>query len=545
MVQRVPVIIVGSGPIGLCTALEFARFKIPFLVLEEDSSVSTAPKAGTLMPRTLEVFDQVGVAEDVLKASLRFDRIDFVDRQSDKVLVHVDMHLLHNVTSYPFVVNIPQHELEPILLNHVQNSGYGQVLFNHKLVDLTQDEQGCQVRVETPTGQQTFEADYVVGCDGGRSSVRKLIDVQMEGKTYPERFIVIDTKVPLDQRPGRKLTYLSYVFDPEEWVITVRQPHFWRFLFPVPEGTPDPDQAEMDRKVRLAIGDLPLEILDSSIYKVHHRSAAKFRVGRVFLAGDAAHLITPVGGLGLNTGIGDANNVAWKLSYVMKGQAPDDLLDTYESERQPIARHNAMNLADRNRRYIMMKNPIRRMVRNIVLSFVERSQKLMWRTALGGSLLGSSYSQVKHLPDTVLSGDRAPDGDLMNSFGRTVRLHSLIGAQFVALTFADARDLPQMPAVDSPYIRHYLVTPSDAPHDSGLRERSFLDPGGRMAKTFGVTAGETVLIRPDGHVAAVEPDGGRTVMELFHSALCASTGNTVGADRVAEHLSGERTASGI
>lgn len=522
MAQRVPVIIIGSGPVGLCTALELARFKIPFLVIEEDSGVSTAPKAGTLMPRTLEVFDQVGVAQDVLKASLRFDRIDFVDRRTDKVLVHVDMHLLRDITSYPFVVNLPQHELEPILLEHVLESGYGQVLFNHKLVDLTQDADGCHMQVETAEGVKVFDADYVVGCDGGHSTVRKLMDVSMEGKTYPERFIVIDTEVPLDQRPGRKLTYLSYIFDPQEWIITVRQPHFWRFLFPVPEGTPDPDQAEMDRKVRLAVGDLPLRILDSSVYKVHHRSAAKFRVGRVFLAGDAAHLITPVGGLGLNTGIGDANNIAWKLSYVIKGQASDDLLETYEAERQPIARHNALNLADRNRRYIMMKNPLKRMVRNVALSFVERSDKLKWRTAMGGSLLGSSYSKVKHPPDgPVLQGDRVPDGDLMNAFGRTVRLHTILGAQFVALTFDDARDRPQLPAGDSALVRHYLVTSSDAPHNSGLRDRSFLDPGGRLADRFGIRPGDTVLIRPDGYVAAVEPRGGKTVDALFRRAVCA------------------------
>ncbi|MHB1627165.1 MAG: FAD-dependent monooxygenase [Bacilli bacterium] len=519
MSERAPVIIVGSGPVGLCAALAFARQKIPFVILEEHGSVSTQPKAGTLMPRTLEIFAQIGVIDPVLKAGLRFDRIDFVDRESDKVLMHVDMHLLRDITSYPFVLNLPQHELEPILLDHVQRSGYGEVLFNHKLVGFSQTEMGCEVTAETPQGKVRFESDYVLGCDGSHSALRGLLGVRMEGKTYPERFIVIDTNVALDNRAGRQLTYLSYVFDPKEWIITVRQPHFWRFLFPVPEGAPDPDEAEIERKVRLAVGDLPLKILASSVYKVHHRSANRFRVGRAFLVGDAAHLITPVGGLGLNTGIGDASNLPWKISFVLKGLASPSLLETYEAERQPIARFNAQNLADRNRRYIMMKNPIKRIVRNVTLSFVERSENLMWKAAARGSLLASSYSSVKRPPGApVLVGDRAPDGELLNSSGRVVTLHSLFGSAFIALTFADARQKAELHSMTTPALRHYLVTPIDAPHDSGIRDRSFVDLGGRLTALFGGKTGDTFLIRPDGHVAYVEPDGGRSVEQLFQLA---------------------------
>ncbi len=519
MSARVPIIIIGAGPVGLSAALEFARYNIPFLVLEEDATVSTLPKAGTLLPRTLEIFSQLGVIEPVLEAGLRFNEIQFVDRQSDKVLVHVDMHLLHEETSYPFVLNLPQHELEPILLAHAENSGCGHVLFNHKLVGFSQTQTGCTVTVETPDGERTYEADYVIGCDGSHSVLRHLLGVNLEGKTLPERFIVIDANVPLDQRSGRKLTYLSYVFDPDEWIIVVRQPHFWRFLFPIPEGQPEPDNAEMERKIRLAVGDLPVEIVASSIYRVHHRCADHFRVGRAFLLGDAAHLITPVGGLGLNTGIGDANNLPWKLSFVMQGLADDSLLDTYEQERQPFARRNALNLADRNRAYIMMKNPIKRFARNVVLKFIERSYKLKWKTAAGGSLLASSYNPVKQSPGgDIRIGDRIPDGQLLDSRGRYVHLHQLLNRGFIALTFDDARSLPKM-ASPIPGLLHYLITPNDATHDSKIRDQSLLDLGNRLRVRFGAQPGFTYLVRPDGYVAYVESATSVNPVQTYYKFL--------------------------
>ncbi|QQE80510.1 FAD-dependent monooxygenase [Alicyclobacillus sp. SO9] len=519
MTNRRPVIIVGAGPVGLTTALEFAKLNIPFVVVEEDATVSTLPKAGTLMPRTLEIFDNIGVVTPVLEAGLRFDEIHFVERSSDKVLVHVDMHLLRDITAFPFVLNLPQHELEPILLDAVLKSGMGTVLFNHKLVDFSQDASGCYVTVETEHGQKTLEGEYTIGCDGSHSALRKLLGVKMEGKTYPERFMVIDTQVPLDQREGRKLTYLSYVFDPNEWIIAVRQPKFWRFLFPVQEGDPDPSQEEMERKIRIAVGNLPVELVASSVYKVHHRCANRFRVGRAFLVGDAAHLITPVGGLGLNTGICDADNLPWKINMVMTGLASSDLLDTYEAERQPIAQFNAQNLADRNRRYIMMKNPVKRLIRNVALRYVEGSEKLKWQTAAQGSLLATSYNPVKRKPGgKILEGDRIPDGPLLDHSGEYVRLYNLIEKDFIALTFADARNRPVLDN-DVDGFRAYLITSQDATHDTELRKRSFLDLGGRLRQRLGAQPGEVYLVRPDGYVAKVFAGNQKTALEVFYEVL--------------------------
>src|SRR5215204_559928 len=370
--RMAPVAIVGGGPVGLCTALHFSRLQVPFVLFEEDEGLSTAPKAGTVTPRTLEIFALVGVIDDILAAGLRFDVVDFVERRKDEVLMQKLMDELDRDTSYPFVLNLPQSDTEHILYEHLERANPGAVRFNHKVMALEQDEDGCRLTVEGPGGTETVEASYVVACDGGKSPIRKILGIEHKGKTYPEKFALIDIEADLDSGEDRRPTYLSYVFDPEEWLIIVRQPKLWRVLWPIAADAPEPaaQDEEVHRKLRLAVGDRPIKILSAISYKVHHRVAQKWRSGRTFLAGDAAHLITPIGGLGLNTGIQDANNLPWKIAWVMTGRADPELLDTYEKERRPIAEFIASGLADRNRTMMQMKNPLKRTARDMVLKIM-------------------------------------------------------------------------------------------------------------------------------------------------------------------------------
>ncbi len=531
--QRIaPVAIVGGGPVGLCTALHFSRLRIPFVVFEEDEGLSTDPKAGTVTPRTLEIFAQVGVIDDILAAGLRFDVVDFVERRKDEVLMQMLMNELDSDTSYPFVLNLPQSDTEQVLYEHLERANPGAVRFNRRVTALDQDEDGCRLTIDGPDGTESLEASYVVACDGGRSPIRKMLDIEHKGKTYPEKFALIDIEADLDSGEDRRPTYLSYVFDPDEWLIIVRQPNLWRVLWPIDADAPEPqvEDEEVHRKLRLAVGDREIKILSAISYKVHHRVAQGWRSGRTFLAGDAAHLITPIGGLGLNTGIQDANNLPWKIAWVMTGRAGPELLDTYEKERRPIAEFIASGLADRNRTMMQMKNPLKRTARNMVLKIIRHSQAHRWNTAYTRSLLSTSYKvrdavqgPVKRVlsalrPEIhppVTAGDRVPDGLLFGPDGRRVRLHQLLGAAFVALTFDDVRNEPDlMPMPQSPALRHYLITHFDAPHDSGLRDRSFYDPGESLTQRFRAAPGTTYLIRPDGHVAGVEPPGGRSVEQM-------------------------------
>jgi 3-(3-hydroxy-phenyl)propionate hydroxylase len=528
-----PVVIVGAGPVGLVSALYLHWLGVPFVVLEEDSDVSTAAKAGTLTPRSLEIFSQLGAIDDLLKEGLRLDVVDLVERRKNRVLMRMPFHEMGGETSYPFTINLPQSDYERILLDHVQRSDIGEVRFEQRVVGLEQDEAGCRLTVETPNGTETLEGSYVLACDGGRSEIRRQLGIKHEGKTYPEKFALIDIEADLDSDTERKPSHLSYIFDPQEWLILVRQPHMWRVLWPIPPEAEEPDTPEVQRKLRLAVGDRPVNILGVITYKVHHRVAQQWKVGRTFLLGDAAHLITPIGGLGASTGIMDANNLAWKLAWVAHGLADDSLLDTYEDERRPIAEFIASGLADRNRSIMNMQNPIKRAVRDATLLAIQRFRAHRWSIAYTRSLLGTSYNRESRepqgmvgkilesvLPDTspqVRAGDRVPDGNLFGPDGRRHTLHELVSVAFVAFTFDDVRNRPRVTPSEeqSPLLRHYIISPFDAPHDTGLRDRTFWDIGSTITRRFDAEPGTTFLVRPDGHVAAVEPPGGRSARSLY------------------------------
>jgi 3-(3-hydroxy-phenyl)propionate hydroxylase len=508
-----PITIVGAGPVGLCSALALELFGLECIVLEDDSGLSTAAKAGTILPRSLEIFDRLGVIDGVLAAGLRVDEIALINRRTGRIPLRVRMSDLDRDTAYPFIVNLPQTELEPVLLRGLRNTD---VRFNHRVVGLQQSENGCSLEVQAPDRRYTLSADAVLGCDGGRSTVRELSGVQMNGRTLPERIVVIDVAVDRERDLVKPLLHLSYIFDPEEWIIRIRLPHFWRVTYPLPPDAPEPDITEAERKVRLGLGTDRGQILNWSIYKVHHRFARSFRVGRVFLLGDAAHLITPIGGLGLNTGIGDAFNLAWKLAWTARGLATSELLETYEMERMPISRDIVGGIANRNLEYITMRDPLRRLMRAIVFAVVGRTPTLRWKMAYRSSLLelsyGADYEPARGFRErfgstrrSIAVGDRAPDGLLVGPDGHRIRLHDLLGHGFVVLTlFAE----PAAGAVFDSSVKHLFLTKRDEPVNSPARQHTYFDPGGRVGARFGGKPGVSYVIRPDQHVSGIcrEPD---------------------------------------
>jgi 3-(3-hydroxy-phenyl)propionate hydroxylase len=532
--RELSVAVIGAGPVGLTAALALSGLGVSCTVFEEDGELSQKPKAGTTLPRSVEIWDRLGAGPAILSRGLRFDEVHFVERRSDRVLMRMEMHLMAGETMFPFVLNLPQADVEAALFQTLEGRMPGTVQFRHRLVDLSQSGDRVHLRFETPEGERALEAAYVVAADGGRSAVRRMLGIEMEGVTHPERFLVADFTVDLDHRGGRRLTYLSYVFDPEEWVIFVRQPTFWRFLIPIPPGQPEPDAATIVAKIRAVVRNdaLPITLVDQSVYHVHHRTAARWRDGRVFLAGDAAHLITPVGGLGMNTGVQDADNLAWKLAWVIKGWAAESLLDTYEAERAPVARYHARQQASQNRDIMQMKNPVARQVRNLALAWLGRSPARHWQAAWNRSLLGTHYGAAtgpRGMRPPVVPGDRVPDGWLMSPDGRLVRLHSLLGQTFVALRFDDARTASLAP-VEGPGVTQYLISWFDAPLDSPWRSRTFYDPGAALTRRFGGVPGSTWLVRPDGHVAALARPG-EDVFAVYR-AVVGHTGPTMRSEAI-------------
>ena len=524
MSKQLPVAIVGAGPVGLITALGLARYDVPCLVFEEDGRLSLDTKAGTTLTRTLEVLHRYRALEPVLRAALRVDEIGDIDRATNTPRASVRTYELTEDTRFPFVINIPQHELEPVLGAVLEERAPGALHLGHRLESFTQDADGVTLQLDTPQGRQEVRAAYLLACDGGRSVVREQLGIAVSGHTLAERYMLVDLRVDLDVDNPRDYPYLAYFGDPQEWMILVRQPHCWRFLYPLAPGRPEPDTAELEAKARRFIGDVSdLEVLGTNVYTVHHRVADRWREGRVFLMGDAAHLITPMWALGLNTGVLDASNLPWRLAWVLRGWASDRLLDGYETEQSPVAIKGSGEMAEAARAYMSGGDEVGAMNAGD------------WGNAFTRSLLGVSldvdgtgdWSMVKvgDRPTPVRTGDRAPDLPVFGPDGGIVHLHDLAADHVLALHFTDARRRPAIAGPEQPGLRRYVVSRWDAPLDSGLRDSALFDPGARLQRRLGIADDTLVLIRPDAHIAAIvpiAPTAERDVAGELYAAMTAT-----------------------
>lgn len=496
-----PVAIVGAGPIGLLTALGLAHYGVRCVVYEDDTHLSLDTKAGTILSRTLEICRRYGVASEVLAKALRVDEIGEIDRRTQTSMFPVLLGELAAETRYPFVINLPQQDLEPVLAAAIARQPLVDLRLGHKLVRYEDHGERITLHLQTAGGDVAEDAAYLLACDGGRSTVRGQMGVEVTGVSLDTKYALVDLVVDLDVANPRDYPYLAYFADPEEWMILVRHPHCWRFLYPLAEGDPEPTAEELRDKSLRFIGDVSsVRVLNKVTYNVHHRVASEWRRGRVFLMGDAAHLITPMWALGLNTGALDASNLPWRLAWVLRGWADEGLLDAYEREQRPLAVHGSGEMAEAARLSMSKRGDALAMSHN------------NWSNASTRSMLGvrldvqgtNDWSMVvKETRPALRVGDRMPDYLVHTPAGHEARAHDLCNGHFTAFYFADVRRRPPVPANDSPALVHYAVSRYDAPHDSGLRNRSLLDPGGAFTSRVGATPGTLVLVRPDEYVAAI------------------------------------------
>lgn len=495
------VAVVGAGPIGLITALGLRHYGIDTVLFEEDDALSQDTKAGTVLTRTLEVLRRYDAVDPVLQASIRIDEVGDLDRETNRKNFSVQSRALDEDTRFPFLVNIPQHHLEPILHERLEQLAPGTTRLGHRLTGFTQDEEAVEISFETEAGEWVERFDYLLACDGGRSTVRRQLGVEVAGITVPDRYMLVDMEMDLDIANRRDYPYLAYFGDAEEWMILIRQPHCWRFLFPLGPDQPEPTQDGLVKRAQRFIGDVDeVEVLGSNIYPVHQRVATRWREGRVLLMGDAAHLLTPMWALGLNTGALDASNVPWRLAWIGRGWADESLLDGYEGE-QAMASKGSSEMAEAARAHMHKRE-------NAGLGMATGD----WGIAMTRSLLGvrldvdrtGIWSMNKHgaVPAPVAPGDRIPDLPLYGEDGE-VRLHDLCADAFVALWFGDTRRRPHGLTRSAPGLESFLVSRWDAPPGRGLRERLLLDPGERVRRRLGVERDTLVLLRPDDHIAAI------------------------------------------
>ncbi|HEY4571705.1 MAG TPA: FAD-dependent monooxygenase, partial [Kribbella sp.] len=246
MTEQLPVAVVGAGPIGLTTALGLAHYGIPYVLLEEDAVLSSDTKAGTTLSRTLEIWNRYGAVDGILGAALRIDEIGDIDRATNTPRASVQLAELVNDTQFPFVINLPQQKMEPLLAAALPQP----VRTQHRLTSFEIRDDRVVLQLETPDGPQELKASYLLACDGGRSKIRDALGVKVVGETLPERYMLIDVVVDLDVDNARDYPYLAYFADKSEWMVLIRQPDNWRFLFPLAAGADVPGEEDMLVKVK-------------------------------------------------------------------------------------------------------------------------------------------------------------------------------------------------------------------------------------------------------------------------------------------------------
>jgi len=341
------VLIAGAGPVGLAAANVLADAGVAVTVLEAEPRLPENLRASTFQPPTLDLLARFGASARLIEMGRVARKVQYRDRTG--WIAELDFGVLEGDTQHPYRVQCEQYRLNQVLAARLKALRFGA-----EVTALDQDADGVTVTIN---GGEKLRGDWLIGADGGRSRVREALAIPLEGFTWPERFLVASTPFDFAQAIPR-LAEVSYFADPEEWFFLLRVRDVWRAMFPTKAEETEADilsDASIERRLqRVHAKSWRYEIAHRTLYSVHQRVAQSYRRGRVFLAGDAAHLNNPLGGMGKNGGIHDAFNLAEKLAAVIRGQKPEEELERYERQRRPVALEYVNRITIANKRNLEM-----------------------------------------------------------------------------------------------------------------------------------------------------------------------------------------------
>lgn len=528
-----PVVVVGAGPVGLSAAIDLAQQGVPVVVLDDDDTLSTGSRAICFAKRTLEIFDRLGCGERFVEKGVSW-HVGKVFLQ-DELLYTFDL-LPEAGHARPAFINLQQYYVEGYLAERAFALPNLEIRWKSKVTGLAQSAEHAELTVETPEGVETLRARYVIAADGSRSPVRAMMGLESHGRTFKDRFLIADVKMKAEF-PTERWFWFDPPFHRNQSVLLHRQPdNVWRIDFqlgwdadPVAEKQPE----RVIPRVRALLGpDAEFELEWVSVYTFRCQRMDSFRHGRVLFAGDSAHGVSPFGARGANSGVQDADNLAWKLKLVLDGRAPERLLDTYAREREFAADENIRN-STRSTDFITPKSPISRVFRDATLKLArdcEFARKLVnsGRLSVPAVLADSPLNTPDRAGDAfacaMRPGATAVDAPVRANDAAGWLLQHLRDG-FTGMLFGlpgDAAALAQAVAGHALPVRPVLVVPNG--HAQPVPGVDVLeDVDGLIAQRYDARPGTFYLLRPDQHVCArtraLDP---QAVGQAVARAICAA-----------------------
>ncbi|HVI77721.1 MAG TPA: FAD-dependent oxidoreductase [Candidatus Acidoferrum sp.] len=531
-------IIVGAGPVGLATAIDLAQQGITTLLLDDDDRLSTGSRAICFAKRTLEIFDRLGCGHRMVDKGVTWN--------VGKVFFHDEPVYSFNLLpegghGHPAFINLQQYYVEGYLLERAKQLSNLEIRWKNKIAALSQTDAGIELGVETPEGNYSLHCDWLVAADGAKSAVRGFLGLTSEGQTFRDRFLIADVRMEADF-PTERWFWFDPPFHPNQSVLLHQQPDgVWRIDFqlgwdadPVAERQPD----RVIPRVQALLGrETRFDLEWVSVYTFACLRMDKFRHNRVLFAGDSAHGVSPFGARGANSGVQDADNLAWKLGLVLKGLAPETLLDTYDSERVYAADENILN-STRSTDFITPKNEASRAFRDATLQLAKDCSFARRLVNSGRLSIPSTYdASPLNTQDTddfvgsMVPGAPATDAPVRIGKQDTWFLRQT-GNAFTGIYFTDGGELPVEPSntlrslgESATPMNLLLVVPNGVRPKNTYSAHIVEDVEGLVAKRYDAKPGTFYLLRPDQHVCGRWRNFDA---EAVHSALKRATGHPGG-----------------
>ncbi len=508
---RHPVVVAGAGPVGLAAAIDLAQSGVPVLLLDDDDRLSTGSRAICFAKRTLEIADRLGVGQRMVDKGVTWNTGKVFLR--DELLYSFDL-LPERGHRRPAFINLQQYYVEGYLLDRARELSNLEIRWKNKIADVQNGSDRVRLDIETPEGTYCLDCDWLIAADGGRSAVRRSMQLESKGQTFRDRFLIADVRMNA-AFPAERWFWFDPPFHPKQSVLLHQQPdNVWRIDFQLgwdadPELEKQPERVIPRVQALLGI-DAKFELEWVSVYTFGCQRMEKFRHGRVLFAGDSAHGVSPFGARGANSGVQDADNLAWKLRMVMEGTAPDALLDSYDSERVCAADENILN-STRSTDFITPKSDASRAFRDATLELA-RDCTFARRLVNSGRLSVPTVYRASPLntPDTdafegaMVPGAAAADAPVRID-GTDAWFLNQCGSLFTLVIFGDAHGKnasswpSQVELAKFATSAKTLLIATTVPLPGCQILHDF---AGHLAQRYDARPGTVYLLRPDQHVAA-------------------------------------------